>query len=224
MAPPAAAACRPFFSNGPCRRVAATNRTCELWNVCAIRNHCSNGGVCSPASKRRFRCRCPPAWRGPRCRQPSDPCLAGGSQVCGSFTCERDPSAKAGYTCHCERQAGYKAESASKPGCIESDACLARQPCANGGTCRTDDSKEGFKCACPPAWSGPTCSDPADPCRNVSGVVCARGWRCSRDTDSAVGYNCGCDAHAGWNATSGQSMWCERQQVLCLRLHAKSHF
>ncbi|XP_043235182.1 fibrillin-2-like [Amphibalanus amphitrite] len=190
------------------RPISATNRTCELWNVCAIRNHCSNGGVCSPASRRRFRCRCPPAWRGPRCRQPADPCLTGGAQVCGSFTCERDPGAKVGYTCHCERQAGYKAQSASKPGCVESDACLARQPCTNGGTCRTDDSKEGFSCACPPAWRGATCADPADPCRNASAVVCARGWRCSRDTDSVVGYNCGCDAHAGWNATSASDPKC----------------
>ena len=174
-----------------------------LWNVCAIRNHCSNGGLCSPAPGRRFRCRCPPAWGGPRCRRPADPCTQAAA-LCRTFSCERDPSSRAGYTCHCERRPGYRAESASRPGCVESDACLARQPCTNGGTCLLERSGAGFSCLCRPAWRGPTCAQPADPCRNASAVVCARGWQCSRDEDSDVGYNCGCDEHPGWNATSGE--------------------
>ncbi|XP_037079155.1 neurogenic locus notch homolog protein 4-like, partial [Pollicipes pollicipes] len=164
------------------RPASPTNRTCVLWNVCAIRNHCHNGGVCSPAAAdmpkcavsniclaardvchhggtcsslggRHYRCDCAPAWRGRRCSSPTDPCAEDGmARPCGP-----------GWRCQRapHRQLGYNCSCDTKPGWrakSKSDPrCVVYDRCLADRPCLNGGScsprRSGFACACRPAWS-----------------------------------------------------------------------
>lgn len=60
-----------------------------------------------PNNRDGYLCRCSPAYQGPSCEFPRDPCR--GQHLCGRFRCRRDPASwKVGYTCLCEEEPGFR--------------------------------------------------------------------------------------------------------------------
>ena len=74
---------------------------CVVQQPCLALRPCKNGGTCQVTAKG-WRCSCPPAWQGDRCRQPRDPCLQK-TPVCGDkrWGCKRAPDKPAGFICDC---------------------------------------------------------------------------------------------------------------------------
>lgn len=119
-------------------------------------NPCMNGGTCSVSKTEGvgFECHCMPAFTGPTCQEPRNPCR--GEHVCGRFPCKRDPSQwKLGYTCLCNKKPGWELYSVEDPQCVDIDECHLRKPCLNGGTCVNTEGS--YSCTCPEGWVGKNC-------------------------------------------------------------------
>ena len=83
---------------------------CTVSDMCQARSPCRHGGVCTAGGGTSFSCRCSAAWSGSHCQNPADPCTKG--QPCGAgWSCARDPSSKAGFSCGCDKKPGYMATS-----------------------------------------------------------------------------------------------------------------
>uniref|UniRef100_A0A8C4HS43 Delta-like protein n=1 Tax=Dicentrarchus labrax TaxID=13489 RepID=A0A8C4HS43_DICLA len=173
--------CRPrddFFGHYECDQNG--NKTClEGWsgpdcNTAICRQGCSTEhGSCKVPGE----CKCLYGWQGEYCDQciPHPGCVHGscvepwqclcdtnyGGQLCDKDlnTCATlQPCLNAG-TCsntgpdkyHCSCPDGFSGVNCQRG---ERSECLVN-PCSHGGTCQ--DLVHGFKCTCPPQWTGKTC-------------------------------------------------------------------
>ncbi|HEY0469378.1 MAG TPA: DNRLRE domain-containing protein, partial [Polyangiaceae bacterium] len=89
------------------------------------------------------------------------------------------------------------------------DECTAN-PCHNGGTCKNASS--GYRCACAPGFSGPTCDKRLDPCL---ANPCQHGASC---TSTPSSYACVCPAgfsgtHCETNTDDCASLPCQHGGV-----------
>ena len=66
------------------------------------------------------------------------------------------------------------------------DPCLG-SPCQNEGTCMHSSSGDSFTCSCHPAYTGPTCGIPTNPCALER---CENGATCTNINETA--YSCEC--------------------------------
>uniref|UniRef100_A0A8C9WQH9 Delta-like protein n=1 Tax=Scleropages formosus TaxID=113540 RepID=A0A8C9WQH9_SCLFO len=138
-------------------------------NYCGTHQPCLNGGTCSNTGPDKYKCSCPEGYSG--------------------VTCEKGIKAHKPLSGvqHCCRTADCITNSRSSS-LSDVDDCEPN-PCGHGGTCH--DLLNGFKCSCPPQWTGKTClidanecdSKPcanANSCRNLIGGYfcdCLPGWR-----------------------------------------------
>ncbi|XP_037079154.1 fibropellin-1-like, partial [Pollicipes pollicipes] len=180
---------------------------CEVTDVCLQRSPCQNGGSCESLPGLRYRCACPPAWKGDNCQTPASPCESPVELCAGAVgTCQRNPNSPLGFSCGCGQTPGWEASSDDDPHCVLADECLANDPCKNGATC-TAQPRAGYTCSCQPAWTGATCEEPSSPCESGSDL-CGAEFACARDAESALGYSCGCEARPGYRATSDTNPSC----------------
>ncbi|CAF1538304.1 unnamed protein product, partial [Didymodactylos carnosus] len=132
-------------------------------DVC-IPNPCLNGGQCVPNGVAGFVCRCPEGFTGNRCEDRDvcnpNPCRNGG--VCVS-------NGNGSYQCQCKT--GYQGVN-----CDQNDICGVKNPCICG-TCQNDPyNAQGFRCFCPPGYSGDRCEKLLN-CLD-QGQECINGGEC----------------------------------------------
>ncbi|KAL3108453.1 hypothetical protein niasHT_015375 [Heterodera trifolii] len=186
----------PCANNGTCVDLGAgfqcdcspgwKGQRCEqMESVCEERKPCQNDGRCVPLVDDYF-CVCPEGVSGKNCelapnRCLGEPCRNGG--VCGDF----------GSHSECACPQGY-----GGPGCqYRLDVCRAGI-CRNGGTCvEVEDHQKqtmallegdsrGFKCICPPGFTGNECETDIDECRPSP---CPMAAQC---VDLVNGFHCKC--------------------------------
>lgn len=151
---------------------------------------CQNGGTCTPESiagyangtaggelstrkHHRYRCTCPPGWRGRSCEITTKSCRDAPCQH--GATCENDSIR--GYVCHCP--AGYNGADCEQ----QTNECKPN-PCLNNGTCK--DLFNGYKCTCPIGFEGERCEINVDDCQ---GSPCLNGATC---VDQVNSFRCQC--------------------------------
>lgn len=173
-----------------------------------------NGTELSSSSRqqhRRYRCTCPPGWRGRHCDITTRSCRD--SPCRHGATCEDD--SLRGYVCRCPP--GYtgtdcesQVDECSPNPCANNGTCTNHvnsyrctclagfigerceinvddcqgDPCLNGGTCK--DQVNSFRCQCIPGYVGRLCQDKVDYCL---AKPCANGGRCTSGTND---YHCTC--------------------------------
>ncbi|GIY15794.1 hypothetical protein CDAR_588872 [Caerostris darwini] len=131
------------------------------------------GGKCVTVNGKEV-CKCPPEY-GIVDDKSCKACQCGEGSNC-TFTCNGMLCFSTTKKCICKE--GYKEISGKCYGpCTNS-------PCKNGGTCT--DVKGGYKCICPPKYTGSTCGIRADPC---SINPCQNGGACKVEGKS---YKCEC--------------------------------
>ncbi|THD23693.1 Cadherin tumor suppressor [Fasciola hepatica] len=138
---------------------------------------CHNGGICEvlPPSKRAMTgsdiaCHCPPAWGGPVCEEPRNPCKLH-HRLCGRYSCFRDTNNRIkGYSCSCPP--GTRSLSHANPRCVNINECKElTAPCLNGGVCkdryppdstivRKRGQPFGYTCQCRYGYAGDRCERP----------------------------------------------------------------
>lgn len=138
---------------------------------------CHNGGICEVLTpvKRAITgsdlmCHCPPAWGGPMCEEPRNPCTLN-QQLCGRFSCFRDANNRIkGYSCACPP--GTRSQSHANPRCVNINECKELiMPCLNGGVCkdryppdlggvRRRGEPFGYACQCRHGYAGDRCERP----------------------------------------------------------------
>ncbi|KAG9339044.1 hypothetical protein JZ751_024239 [Albula glossodonta] len=131
-------------------------------NYCGTHQPCLNGGTCSNTGPDKYQCSCPEGYSGPNMPASLTPA----------------PMEEAAL-----RPA--KGLSASVPPDV--DDCDPN-PCSHAGTCQ--DLVNGFKCSCPPQWTGKTCLIDANECE---GRPCVNANSCR---NLIGGYFCEC--MPGW--------------------------
>uniref|UniRef100_H3CQU2 Crumbs cell polarity complex component 1 n=1 Tax=Tetraodon nigroviridis TaxID=99883 RepID=H3CQU2_TETNG len=169
---------------------SAPRRGCWGARVCAP-DPCQNDGACEDLFDL-HRCRCPPQWTGPVCREPADPCVSG---PCVHGNCTNLPAG--GFGCAC--QAGHSGERCE----VEVDACQDSK-CVNGATCLK--GVQSYSCLCPQNLTGQYCRLPLLPAARCRGArwnySCFNGGNCS-------GLD-GCDCLPGFTGH-----WCEKDVDEC---------
>ncbi|XP_030638748.1 slit homolog 1b [Chanos chanos] len=133
------------------------------------------------------------------CTGPADPAVEGKCSPCNSNPCQNqarcldDPLHL--YKCICPQ--GFKGRHCE----IIVNACVSN-PCANGGTCHSEEEKKGFSCSCAHGFDGQFCEVDVDECEDHT---CENGATC---VDGAGNYTCVCPPfHSG--------RWCEEEEDLC---------
>ena len=97
-----------------------------------------------------FECVCLPAFKGPTCQLPRNPCDE--SDLCSGFKCRRRPDLLIGYSCDCGTNFVYVAE---KSVCIDRNECL-ENICKNNGTCI--NLHGDYECKCLEGFVGKECN------------------------------------------------------------------
>lgn len=101
-----------------------------------LSNPCANGGTCKETSQG-YECQCAVGWSGPSCE------------------ISKAAHKRAFYSNSNQRCQVAKQHCVSNLLCsIDVDDCTPN-PCKHGGTCQ--DLVNGFKCTCPPHWTGKMC-------------------------------------------------------------------
>ncbi|CAF1250584.1 unnamed protein product [Adineta ricciae] len=166
---------KPCMNGGTCQSVNGngsyqcvclpeyTGTRCEIRDAC-VPNPCLNSATCSPNGFGGFMCQCPPGYSGQRCED-QDGCA---NQPCQNRgVCVTAPGGT--YTCQC--RTGFEG-----PTCEQVDICGVRNPCICG-TCQNDPYEQlGFRCFCPPGYSGNRCEKLLN-CLD-GGEECTNGGRC----------------------------------------------
>ncbi|KAG5830976.1 hypothetical protein ANANG_G00298990 [Anguilla anguilla] len=196
-------------------------------NYCGTRQPCRNGGTCGNTGPDKYHCSCrdgysgvncergtcPPPARRPACpisqtrsREPVTPARArpfSGAPACRTPAVMEGPARRPAPG----SSASVRRDGAA-PSCLTNVDDCTPNPCSHGGACQ--DLVNGFKCSCPPQWTGKTClidaneceSKPcvnSNSCRNLIGgyfCECVTGW---------TGQNC--DTMSEWRHLQGPGEW-----------------
>uniref|UniRef100_A0A667ZML7 Delta-like protein n=1 Tax=Myripristis murdjan TaxID=586833 RepID=A0A667ZML7_9TELE len=180
-------------------------------NFCGTHQPCLNGGTCINTGPDKYQCSCAEGYSGANCERAehaclSNPCSNGGScaETSQGYECQCAPGwsgpsctiSKTNSICtHKKKKKNLNLHTKYK----NIDEC-APNPCNHGGTCQ--DLVNGYKCHCPPQWTGKTCLIDANecdskPCVNdlVNGYRCVcppgfAGEHCERDIDECASAPC----------------------------------
>ncbi|KHJ44769.1 EGF-like domain protein [Trichuris suis] len=193
-------------------------RICSRPDVCPSDHDCSSAAVCEPLPEGSYTCRCvpgyvdhsPPETPGRKCVRANecrDPMLNNCSRnaLCTKLT--------VGYSCECLPGFEDKSPGASFPGVIcelpqpsfEETTHACQDPslndCSLQGTCKSNDSPEGYTCECPPDFvdmspdllnkPGRVCAPKLPVCLNRTANDCHKHAIC-QETASGDGYTCRC--------------------------------
>ncbi|XP_027017863.1 protein jagged-1b isoform X1 [Tachysurus fulvidraco] len=163
----------------------------DLCDECETFPGCDHGTCKEP-----WQCVCDTNWGGLLCDKDLNFC--GTHQPCkNSGTCiNTEPNE---YKCVC--QDGFRGRNCS----IVEHACLT-SPCANGATCKEDQT--GYSCVCADGWTGPSCSLAVLHCDSHP---CGRGATC---LETAQGFQCLCPP--GWTGKTCQIDMNECEKGICV--------
>ncbi|KAK3607491.1 hypothetical protein CHS0354_010303 [Potamilus streckersoni] len=179
-------AMRPCLNNGNCINITSgtklyqcycqpgfTGTNCEaIINECGS-NPCQNRGQCIDGINS-YTCNCTgTGYRGSRCEQDIDECIAG-MKPCGLGTCFNIPGSA---FCFCPD--GFNGEP-----CQDINECQSN-PCQNGATCT--DQVNNFTCMCVAGFTGHRCDININDCINV---MCP--YSNTRCRDLVNSYVCEC--------------------------------
>eukprot|EP00117_Sycon_ciliatum_P024904 scpid7365/ scgid2846/ Neurogenic locus notch homolog protein 1; Translocation-associated notch protein TAN-1; Notch 1 extracellular truncation; Notch 1 intracellular domain len=164
-----------------------------ILSPCIDSDPCQNGGICRPGTNATLGmvCECPPEFSGVTCEliappQHQDLCLTD-PQTCHPTGDCRNILANNSHACDClEGFYGSSCEviTLATGGTGTQDACLPN-PCWGDGQC-IPQANGGYRCECPPGWSGPHCENGGS-CADPN--ACRNGGECISD---GVNYICDC--------------------------------
>ncbi|XP_074657166.1 uncharacterized protein LOC141910330 [Tubulanus polymorphus] len=174
--------------NCTCPQGFRAGKTCEINVDDCQPNPCQNSATCDDGENN-YTCRCQSGYTGRNCEIESndcepDPCVNGGR-------CRYSNMGRHSYVCDCLYP--YKGLNCSQRACD-------LLPCWNRGRCIDDPAQhpDGFRCDCPPGWTGNRCQRKVDLCQQQTASVglqrCQGHGQCISSTDS--GYTCLCGP--GW--------------------------
>lgn len=172
--------CPPDFTGTDCETPLfdCHSKPCQNGGTCTLESSASYsngtaGGELSTRKHHRYRCTCPPGWRGRSCEITTRSCRDSPCQH--GATCENDSIR--GYVCHCA--AGYTGTDCEQ----QTNECKPN-PCMNNGTCK--DLFNGYQCTCPIGFAGERCEINVDDCQ---GNPCLNGATC---VDQVNSFRCQC--------------------------------
>lgn len=136
-------------------------------------NWCENGASCSLNNYDEPECSCPIEYKGNKCQYQSfchkNPCQNNASCI--------EDTTSASYSCSCPIGfGGINCQIACPPfytglNCTTKVDVCANFPCLNGGTCRGNESSNGFTCLCKKGFRGDKCGEDIDECTELNPCI-----------------------------------------------------
>ncbi|XP_078420829.1 factor VII-activating protease-like isoform X1 [Cetorhinus maximus] len=122
-----------------------------------LTNPCENGGTCE-VKGRNFKCHCHPLYTGKTCQIVNNPCR---KNTCKRGECVLN-TIPPYHKCKCDYP--FK-----PPHCKKPTRVCSRNPCQNGGICRSGRTRRSFFCICPKSFTGQYCETDSNDCYEGNG-------------------------------------------------------
>jgi len=162
---------------------------------------CEHGGRWTRVGRRRYRCRCPFGYGGPRCAHRAVRCAPGQSPCRNGGTCMEMPPSRRRRgrrrprpnRCFCPHHfAGRFCQRRRRSALIK----CSSKPCRGGARCRDLPRRRGFFCSCPKGRSGRRCQHRrSDVCQPDGRGPCRHNGRCL--STGGGSYFCLCSRNHG---------------------------